>query len=820
MSQGKSRRPTVAPGKWPHAALVLVVAVLAVLAGVVTAQSRPPATDAESKYAALAPAREQDIAEVLRLLRGRFFVPLTLDDAKGMAERAAAPPRDTAIDALGPRLGPALVRALVRRDAGLDRSSSSWTQPRHDASSHAVAWAFRDCETEAAIRALLVLAQDREMHLETRIPAFVALCRPGNEAALEPLVDIALDPDDRPDVRREVLMRLPRFGVPLPARLRELLDLPFHRLDERAAVVLGATGELESPTLVLRALRSTTSRYGPASWNTDEQFPLALESVRRAVGTGAPEILSKIDTLETSVAKERRVIPMEPTKSPVSDEISQVADAFERWLDAHPSVRRTAWEKAAADPADAERRRAALALATADEIADAPDAAIDVAGASQMLLHGRRESAERVLEDVDRVARWLRPRIAGCGSPRDTLERMQTLLVPRHQTGPGGEDWTELAIVLQLRAGNCLGWSLLFVALGDRLGLPLHCVAVPNHAFVRWDDGKVRVNIDPVNGGAVRTDDEYAADFGGRAALAASPRWLRNLTHRELVASVASNSAAHYLEPDRAVEYALRGARAAVRVDAHNPNARMNLLVALARTPGTAADELRSAAAAAEALPEFSLDWLLIAASSLAEAGLGDDALALLDRHPADGEKTRIARSKALAACGRWAEAREITRPLAEADDAGGATLDAVYAFRVSPAEGWLALEKAARLEERANGSEPSASSLSGMFDRTTGRIGVILSVARGVLDLGPADADGARLALEIADLLDPAQRSSAAPSAPPTVRAYLLGKQSDSRSSLVDHRRDDIRARAWERLGEPERAKKIRDALEKYWSR
>ena len=41
--------------------------------------------------------------------------------------------------------------------------------------------------------------------------------------------------------------------------------------------------------------------------------------------------------------------------------------------------------------------------------------------------------------------------------------------------------------VLSERAGNCIGLTSLYVALGERLGLPLVAMGLPRHVFLRWE---------------------------------------------------------------------------------------------------------------------------------------------------------------------------------------------------------------------------------------------------------------------------------------------------------------------------------------------
>ena len=51
--------------------------------------------------------------------------------------------------------------------------------------------------------------------------------------------------------------------------------------------------------------------------------------------------------------------------------------------------------------------------------------------------------------------------------------------------------------ILDTKRGNCLGLSLLYLCSTTDLELPIYMVAVPGHAFLRYDDGRQRFNIEP-----------------------------------------------------------------------------------------------------------------------------------------------------------------------------------------------------------------------------------------------------------------------------------------------------------------------------------
>jgi len=70
-----------------------------------------------------------------------------------------------------------------------------------------------------------------------------------------------------------------------------------------------------------------------------------------------------------------------------------------------------------------------------------------------------------------------------------------------------------LHTVMDKKRGYCLSLSILYLSLGERLGLPLYGVVVPGHFFVRYDDGRVRFNIETTSKGGYADDEHYISKF-------------------------------------------------------------------------------------------------------------------------------------------------------------------------------------------------------------------------------------------------------------------------------------------------------------------
>jgi len=70
-----------------------------------------------------------------------------------------------------------------------------------------------------------------------------------------------------------------------------------------------------------------------------------------------------------------------------------------------------------------------------------------------------------------------------------------------------------LHTVMNKKRGYCLSLSVLYLAIAERLGLPLYGVVVPGHFFVRYDDGRLRFNIETTSNGGTASDEHYIAKF-------------------------------------------------------------------------------------------------------------------------------------------------------------------------------------------------------------------------------------------------------------------------------------------------------------------
>jgi Flp pilus assembly protein TadD len=133
-----------------------------------------------------------------------------------------------------------------------------------------------------------------------------------------------------------------------------------------------------------------------------------------------------------------------------------------------------------------------------------------------------------------------------------------------------------LESVLVRRKGNCLGLSLLYLALADRLGIPFRGVYVPSHCFVRYEGNGVHVNVEFAEGGASWADDRYRREF----RISPGRPYLLSLAPAEMLAVFLKTLGAGYSRKGRE-EDALRLYEEAGRLYPGLPDVHYNAGVSL-----------------------------------------------------------------------------------------------------------------------------------------------------------------------------------------------------------------------------------------------
>jgi tetratricopeptide (TPR) repeat protein len=103
-----------------------------------------------------------------------------------------------------------------------------------------------------------------------------------------------------------------------------------------------------------------------------------------------------------------------------------------------------------------------------------------------------------------------------------------------------------LHTVLDKKRGYCLSLSVLYLSLAERLGLPLYGVVVPGHFFVRYDDGRVRFNIETTSKGGNAADAYYIKKF--QVPQGQDNIYMKNLSKIQTLGCFLNNLGNSYVE--------------------------------------------------------------------------------------------------------------------------------------------------------------------------------------------------------------------------------------------------------------------------------
>jgi len=185
--------------------------------------------------------------------------------------------------------------------------------------------------------------------------------------------------------------------------------------------------------------------------------------------------------------------------------------------------------------------------------------------------------------EITRLAERLRPEVVGAADGGRVVDAFRRVLLveerftyDKSSADPGNY---LLESVLARRRGNCLGLSLLYLAVADRLGVPFRGVYVPSHCFVRFEGSGERINVEFAEDGAPWTDDRYRREF----RLSPGRPYLRALSSAEMLGVFLKTLGAGYSRKGRE-EDALRLYDEAGRLYPGLPDVHYNAGVSLQRT--------------------------------------------------------------------------------------------------------------------------------------------------------------------------------------------------------------------------------------------
>ncbi|MBS0628879.1 MAG: hypothetical protein JSS30_01485 [Verrucomicrobia bacterium] len=126
---------------------------------------------------------------------------------------------------------------------------------------------------------------------------------------------------------------------------------------------------------------------------------------------------------------------------------------------------------------------------------------------------------------------------------RYIFQEMQFRFPPHSLYAKDIDLYTFLPSVLDSRHGVCLGVSILYLCLAQRLDLPLEVITPPGHIYVRYRDGDNIINIETTARGINTPNEVY---------LGLNTRKLQERTIKEVIALAFANQAAVYWQKGEA----------------------------------------------------------------------------------------------------------------------------------------------------------------------------------------------------------------------------------------------------------------------------
>jgi tetratricopeptide (TPR) repeat protein len=218
-----------------------------------------------------------------------------------------------------------------------------------------------------------------------------------------------------------------------------------------------------------------------------------------------------------------------------------------------------------------------------DEILRLSDEEIDLATAALIASEQWSDIVEglRYRETVDNMARDVQDMIAERRplSPQSVIAIVNEYLFEKQGFQSTSEisapDELFLHKVLDNKRGYCLGLSVLYLSLAERLGLPIYGVVAPGHFFVRYDDGRELFNIETTSRGGYAPDEHYITEFKVPQA-GDDTIYMRNLTNLETLGCFFNNLGNSY-HTIGDVDTAMAVLERAVQINPSLAEARMNL---------------------------------------------------------------------------------------------------------------------------------------------------------------------------------------------------------------------------------------------------
>lgn len=186
-----------------------------------------------------------------------------------------------------------------------------------------------------------------------------------------------------------------------------------------------------------------------------------------------------------------------------------------------------------------------------------PEEVIDVAEGALVIASDEYPEldVERYLTRLTAMAEYVRSHIPRGGDPRKAVDVLDRYLFGELGFGGNRENYYDprnsyLNDVLERKVGMPITLSIVYLAIGRRLGLPVFGVGLPGHFIVKWEDSRARIFIDPFNRGEILDEEGVEArirdTFHAHAQL--QPDWLASVGPKYILTRLLNNLKAIFVQ--------------------------------------------------------------------------------------------------------------------------------------------------------------------------------------------------------------------------------------------------------------------------------
>jgi regulator of sirC expression with transglutaminase-like and TPR domain len=187
---------------------------------------------------------------------------------------------------------------------------------------------------------------------------------------------------------------------------------------------------------------------------------------------------------------------------------------------------------------------------TFQQLVTLPDAAIPLAEAALIMACEEYPQLELgpYLDLLDRIADVIKQKLCPADTPRDTVEKINTVLFNIFEFRGNADDYYDprnsfFNDVLDRRIGIPITLSTLYIEVSKRLTFPIAGVGMPGHFVVKYADQNEEFFIDPYNRGEILTREDCRTKLHERYgdALEFNDQLLARATNRQILSRMLNN---------------------------------------------------------------------------------------------------------------------------------------------------------------------------------------------------------------------------------------------------------------------------------------